>query len=57
MSGGLLNQLCIFISFNVKGLRRFYGPNKQTVGLQGHKNVPEKNPTKALLRRLGFFGG
>jgi hypothetical protein len=45
------------MAHNVKGLQRFGGPNKETVGFQGHKNVPEKNPTKALLRRLMFFVG
>ncbi|GHV08544.1 hypothetical protein FACS189485_20160 [Spirochaetia bacterium] len=45
------------IAHNVKAIRRFCAPNKETVGFQGHKNVPEKNPTKALLRRLGFFVG
>jgi hypothetical protein len=44
------------MAHNVKAIRRFYGPNKETVGFQGPKNVPEKNPIKALLRRLGFFG-
>ncbi|GMO36993.1 MAG: hypothetical protein Ta2B_16860 [Termitinemataceae bacterium] len=36
---------------SVKAIRRFYGPNKETVGFHDHKNVPEKNPIKALLRR------
>jgi hypothetical protein len=45
------------IAHNVKAIRRFCGPNKETVGFQVHKNVPEKNPTKVLLHRLGFFGG
>jgi hypothetical protein len=29
----------VFILFNVKDWRRFCNPNKQTVGLQGCKNV------------------
>ncbi|GHV58359.1 hypothetical protein AGMMS49579_25710 [Spirochaetia bacterium] len=40
----------------MKAIRRFYGPNKETVGFQGHKNVPEKNPTKGEAR-LRFFVG
>ncbi|GHV08260.1 hypothetical protein FACS189485_19580 [Spirochaetia bacterium] len=44
------------MSYNVKAIRRFCAPNKETVGFQGHKNVPEKKRTKAK-GRLRFFVG
>ncbi|GHV06160.1 hypothetical protein FACS189485_14250 [Spirochaetia bacterium] len=44
------------MAYNVKAIRRFCAPNKETEGFQGQKNVPEKTPTKGEAR-LGFFVG
>jgi hypothetical protein len=41
----------------VKSLRRLGRVIGQCEALTPAPNVPEKNPTKALLRRMGFFGG